>query len=71
MGNILGLAVAKKYRQQGYGKELMQTAEKWAKAHNINRIRLNSGMGRKGAHMFYRAIGFDNEKEQLTFTKQL
>lgn len=71
MANILGLAVAKKYRKQGYGKALMRAAGEWAKNNRIGEIRLNSGAGRKEAHAFYRAIGFDREKEQITFYKQL
>lgn len=47
MGNILGLAIAKNYRKQGYGKELMKKAENWACENDIKMLRLNSGMGRK------------------------
>ncbi len=34
---------------------------------DINIIRLNSGISRKEAHSFYRAIGFNSEKEQICF----
>lgn len=71
MANILGLAVAKKYQKQGWGRKLMEAAEQWSKDHNIYIIRLNSGIGRKEAHKFYRAIGFSDEKEQMRFIKQL
>ena len=34
-------------------------------------IRLNSARVRKETHAFYRATGFDNEKEQIRFLKKL
>jgi len=71
MVNILGLAVSSDYRRQGVGKILMQQVEEWAKEKGIKEIRLNSGGTRKGAHEFYRAIGFDDEKVQVRFLKAL
>ncbi len=71
MANILGLAVAKKHQKQGWGRKLMEAAEQWSKDNDIFIIRVNSGMGRKEAHKFYRAIGFSDEKEQMRFIKQL
>lgn len=71
MVNILGLAVAKPYRNQGIGKALMQEAENWAKENNIDIIRLNSGITRKEGHRFYRSIGYGSEKEQIRFMKKI
>lgn len=71
MANILGLAVAGKYQRRGWGRKLTEAAERWAKENGIDRIRLNSGIGRKGAHKFYRAAGFGEEKEQIRFIKRL
>ena len=71
MVNIQGLAVANKYRKNGFGKALMYAAEKWAKENGIKKVRLNSGFSRKDAHIFYRSIGYDNEKEQIRFMKEL
>ena len=71
MANILGLAVAKKQQKQGWGRKLMEAAEQWSKENDIYTIRLSSGIGRKGAHKFYRAIGFSEEKQQVRFIKQL
>lgn len=34
-------------------------------------IRLNSGAARKEAHAFYRAMGYNNQKEQIRFIKKL
>lgn len=71
MINILGLAVSRGYRRQGVGRALITCAENWAKEQGINIVRLNSGSSRKEAHEFYRAIGYDNEKMQVRFLKNL
>lgn len=69
--NILGLAVSRDYRRQGVGRALITCAENWAKEQGINIVRLNSGSSRKEAHEFYRAMGYNNEKMQVRFLKQL
>lgn len=71
MANILGLAVAQSDRRKGLGRKLMAKAECWAKDNGIHIMRLNSGTGRTHAHSFYRAIGYNEDKKQLRFTKQL
>lgn len=69
MINILGLAVSRSYRWQGAGRALITCAEDWGKEQGIKIVRLNSGISRKEAHEFYRAMGFDNEKLQVRFIK--
>lgn len=71
MINILGLAVSRDNRRQGVGRALITCAENWAKEQGINIVRLNSGSSRKEAHEFYRAMGYDNEKMQVRFIKNL
>lgn len=71
MINILGLAVSLDHRRQGVGRALITCAENWAKEQEINIVRLNSGSSRKEAHEFYRAMGYDNEKMQVRFLKNL
>ena len=71
MINILGLAVSSKFRRLGIGRSLLNCAEKWANEVGINKIRLNSGASRKEAHSFYRAMGFNNEKDQIRFIKDI
>ena len=71
MANVLGLAVKKAYRNNGIGKALVLSVEKWACENNINTIRLNSGKSRTDAHNFYRNIGFNSKKEQIKFIKTL
>ena len=55
MKNIMGIAVAKRYRRRGIGKALLDEVEAWAK--------------RTGAHEFYRRCGYGCEKEQINFKK--
>lgn len=71
MVNILGLAVSSDFRRKGAGKALMKRVEEWARERKIKEIRLNSGGTRKEAHEFYRAIGFDDEKVQIRFLKEV
>lgn len=71
MINILGLAVSSERRRRGLGKALISRAESWGKELGINIVRLNSGHSRKEAHDFYRATGFDDEKLQMRFIKNL
>ncbi len=71
MVNLQGLAVANEYRHKGYGRALLVEVEAWAKSKGVDLIRVNSGFSRKEAHAFYRNLGYDNEKEQIRFLKQL
>ena len=71
MVNILGIAVATAYRKCGIGKALLIAVEEWAKSLEIYTVRLNSGAARSDAHAFYRAMGYNNEKDQIRFIKDL
>lgn len=71
LANILGLAVSSERRRMGAGHLLMFKAEEWAKLIGAVGVRLNSGASRAGAHEFYRAIGYNLEKEQIRFMKML
>ena len=71
MINILGLAVSSKFRRCGIGRMLLNCTESWASEVGINKIRLSSGNSRKEAHSFYRAMGYNNEKGQIRFIKDI
>lgn len=71
MKNILGLAVAANHRRKGIGTKLLGAVEDWARETGVRQIRLNSGITRRGAHAFYRANGYTDEKEQKRFIKTL
>lgn len=67
--NILGLAVFDQFQRQGVGKVLIEAAEDFARADGAAGIRLNSGEGRYGAHLFYEAAGYERVKSQVNFRK--
>ncbi|WP_049319225.1 GNAT family N-acetyltransferase [Mammaliicoccus sciuri] len=69
MFNILALAVSKKHNRQGIGKKLICCLEKEALKRNYQGIRLNSSSKRIGAHAFYEANNFINDKDQKRFIK--
>ena len=71
MINILGFAVSSEFRRRGIGRMLLKRAERWANEVGIHKIRLNSGASRKEAHSFYRAMGYNNEKGQIRFIKDI
>ena len=71
MINILGVAVSSECRRRGIGRMLLKHVECWANEVGIHRIRLNSGATRKEAHSFYRAMGYNNEKGQIRFIKDI
>ena len=71
MANILGIAVSSKCRRKGIGAALLDRAEQWAEEKDIALMRLNSGSTRKGAHEFYKSLGYKNEKNQLRFVKRI
>ena len=71
MINILGLAVSSEFRRRGIGRMLLKRAERWANEVGIHKTRLNSGASRKETHSFYRAMGYNNEKGQIRFIKDI
>ena len=68
---IGGLVVDEQHRRKGYGEQLMRKCEEWAKVMGFEEVRLRSGGQRKGAHEFYRRIGYENVKWQEVFSLKL
>lgn len=64
------LAVRDKYRRLGIATELMKHAEKIAKKENIKKIWLFSGFHRKDAHILYKKLGY-NENRDKAFVKEI
>lgn len=69
--NVLGLAVLPVYQGQGIGKALLQALETEARQRAYAFIRLNSGSHRTGEHAFYQACGYDGNKSQRRFYKEI
>ena len=69
--NITGFVVEEGQRHKGIGRKLMEEVEKYAIANNLAFIRANSGSKRVEAHEVYRKLGFDSEKDQKRFLKEL
>ena len=69
--NVMALAVAQAYQQQGIGRLLTQALEAQAISKGVTHIRLNSASHRTGAHAFYQSIGYDCYKTQKAFSKNL
>lgn len=59
----------KKRRRKRFATALLKAAEDWTKGKGCIGMRLNSGGTRHGAHDFYRAQGYNDEKEQKRFIK--
>ena len=68
---IGGLVVDSNYRRQGIGLKLMNECKEWAIENNFKEIRLRSGGQRKGAHEFYKQIGYENPNWQELFIMKI
>lgn len=71
LANILGLAVSIESRRKGYGKELLNKAELWAKEKGAIKVRINSSIARLDAHKFYEKQGYISNKDQKRFIKDI
>ena len=69
MKNIMGIAVAEKYKRNGIGKALLLEVEKWAEKTNAKGVRLVSGATRTCAHKFYHSCGYSGDKAQINMSK--
>ena len=65
--NLLALAVAQDFQEQGHGRALMQALREEAKAAGYTGIRINSGISRSTAHEFYRSLGCSAKSDQKRF----
>ena len=58
------LAVDKKFRNRGVGKQLMKKIEEIAKKMGCKNIQFVSSAHRKGAHKFYESLGYKLDEVQ-------
>ena len=69
--NIIALAVQSSAQKKGLGKELVKTLELYAVKNGASFIRLNSRIERTDAHRFYLHLGYQCDKTQKRFIKEL
>lgn len=68
---IGGLVVDENFRKNGIGKKLVDKIMEWSKLKNCKKVRVRCNMIRKESHRFYENIGFEINKEQKIFNKQV
>lgn len=68
---ITGLVVTARRRSQGIGAALVAQAERWAREHGLNELRVRSRLERPRAHAFYQRQGYAELKTQHCFVRQL
>jgi GNAT superfamily N-acetyltransferase len=66
-----GLVVDEAHRGSGAGRLLMESAEEWARGKGLRSVYLRSNIIRKGAHEFYKRLGYHVVKTQYAFRKFL
>ena len=57
---IYEVVILPEYRLKGYGKYLIEEAQKWAKERNLKSIELNVLSNNYNAMAFYEKVGFEN-----------
>ncbi len=67
--NIIALAVDKDYRGKEIGRALVESLECYAASIGYGFIRLNSRVEREDAHLFYKHLGYREDKVQKRFIK--
>jgi len=69
-GEIVSLVVAQEYRGLGIGKQLVLKAEDWLKS-RVKKIRIRANIIRSEAHGFYKSLGYNEIKTQISFVKTI
>ena len=68
---IRGIVVNQKYRKNGIGTKLIETAEKWAKEKGCKKLRVRTNIIRKETRKYYRNLNFISKKTQEVFEKEI
>jgi N-acetylglutamate synthase-like GNAT family acetyltransferase len=62
LGRITAMAVQSSYRRRGYGRKLIEHAEKFAKNSDCARVEVTSYSHRQDTHQFYESVGYTHVK---------
>lgn len=66
-----GLVITESLRSSGIGAELLDAAERWARARNCDRVVVATRVTRVRAHRFYAREGYSIAKTSHLFEKRL
>jgi GNAT superfamily N-acetyltransferase len=69
--DLEGMVVAEQMRGRGVGRALVAAAEDWAGRRGLRTLRVRSRSTRKGAHAFYRRMGFEDVKTSRVFARRI
>jgi GNAT superfamily N-acetyltransferase len=67
---ITALVVDRRSHRRGFGRALLERAERWAREQGYRTVMLRSAIGREDAHRFYARLGYEMTSTSLKFTKQ-
>ncbi|OKL40627.1 GNAT family N-acetyltransferase [Pontibacter flavimaris] len=65
---IGGLVVDEHCRRTGAGRMLVEQVLAWARQKGVGKVRVRCNTQRTDSHTFYKAIGFEEVKEQKVFS---
>lgn len=68
---IEGWFVEEAFRGQGIGSKLMQTAEEWAKLHQIEELGSDALIDNHVSHRLHLKLGFQEVDRQISYMKKL
>ena len=66
-----GLVINVADREQGIGKMLIEQAERWAESKQTTAVKIRSNVKRVESHIFYKALGYEEVKKQVTYLKSI
>lgn len=66
-----GIYVDEKYRNRGYGRDLVKACEDWAKDRNIKEFASDCELTNSSSLAFHKAIGFEEANRIICFKKDL
>jgi aminoglycoside 6'-N-acetyltransferase I len=71
VGFVEGWFVQEAFRNRGVGRELMRSAEVWARAHGCHEMASDALIDNEGSHRAHEALGFDVVDRCVHFRKVL